>query len=170
MYPNRCYPVNGQLGTRMGRICGFFRGFCEVSATSSTLLGRHGTAFWRLGSESNRRRRLCRPLGINIIRYLHAFCHTLTPALAAGVLGHPIVLLETFVDPQRHRGTLYQAANWLYVGDSRGYRRRTSGYSPRVHSPKKIFLRGLRPQARALLCQAHLAAPYVAGEHEHTLA
>ena len=93
-----------------------------------------------------------------------------TSALTAGVLGHPIVLLETFVDPQRHRGTLYQAANWLYVGDSRGYRRRTSGYSPRVHSPKKIFLRGLRPQARALLCQAHLAAPYVAGEHEHTLA
>lgn len=78
--------------------------------------------------------------------------------------GHPIVLLETFVDPQRHRGTLYQAANWLYVGDSRGYRRRTGGYSPRVHSPKKIFLRGLHPQARALLCQAHLAAPYVAGE------
>ena len=36
---------------------------------------------------------------------------------------HPIHLLETFVDPQRFQGTVYKAANWLYVGDTKGFRR-----------------------------------------------
>ncbi len=44
-------------------------------------LGLKFVHLWRLGSESNRCTRLCRPLGIYIIRYLRAFCHTLTPAL-----------------------------------------------------------------------------------------
>jgi hypothetical protein len=34
--------------------------------------------------------------------------------------GHPIYFLETFVDPQRFRGTCYRAANWIYLGDSTG--------------------------------------------------
>jgi Domain of unknown function (DUF4338)/DDE_Tnp_1-associated len=70
--------------------------------------------------------------------------------------GHPILLLETFVDGQRHRGTLYQAANWSYVGDTRGYRRIPGGYSATAQSPKKIFVRPLHPRARTLLCQASL--------------
>jgi len=74
--------------------------------------------------------------------------------------GHPLLLLETFVDPQRHRGTLYLAANWVYVGDTRGFRRRQGGYSNQVHSPKKVFMRSLHPQARTLLCQPELPAPY----------
>jgi hypothetical protein len=70
--------------------------------------------------------------------------------------GHPILLLETFVEGQRNRGTLYQAANWSYVGDTRGYRRIPGGYSARRQSPKKIFVRPLHPKARTLLCQASL--------------
>jgi hypothetical protein len=27
--------------------------------------------------------------------------------------GHPLVLVETFVDPQRFHGTVYRASNWL---------------------------------------------------------
>ncbi|MBU0502418.1 MAG: Druantia anti-phage system protein DruA [bacterium] len=34
--------------------------------------------------------------------------------------GHPIVLLETFVEKQRFTGTCYRAANWLLVGQTRG--------------------------------------------------
>ena len=77
--------------------------------------------------------------------------------------GHPIVLLETFVDPQRHRGTLYLASNWRYVGDTRGYRRRQGGYTDTAASPKKVFLRPLHRHARALLGQAHLEPPYARG-------
>ena len=32
------------------------------------------------------------------------------------VYGHPILFLETFVDPQRFRGTCYRAANWIHLG------------------------------------------------------
>ena len=34
--------------------------------------------------------------------------------------GHPIYLLETFVDQSRYRGTCYQAANWILVGQTKG--------------------------------------------------
>ena len=80
------------------------------------------------------------------------------------VYGHPLLLLETFVDPTRYRGTLYQASNWVYVGDTRGFRRTSGGgYSSKTQSPKKIFMRPLHARARALLCQPHLSAPYLRG-------
>jgi hypothetical protein len=31
------------------------------------------------------------------------------------------ILMETFVDPSRFNGTCYKAANWFYLGHSRGY-------------------------------------------------
>jgi len=34
--------------------------------------------------------------------------------------GHPIYFLETFVDPQRFRGTCYRAANWVPLGVTTG--------------------------------------------------
>ena len=34
--------------------------------------------------------------------------------------GHRIYLLETFVDPERFRGTCYRAANWTYLGLTTG--------------------------------------------------
>lgn len=34
--------------------------------------------------------------------------------------GHPIYLLETFVDPERFAGTSYRAANWIYLGLTSG--------------------------------------------------
>ncbi len=33
---------------------------------------------------------------------------------------HPIWFLETFVDPERFRGTCYRAANWIYLGMTTG--------------------------------------------------
>jgi len=36
------------------------------------------------------------------------------------IYGHPIYFLETFVDPQRFRGTCYRAANWIYLGMTTG--------------------------------------------------
>ena len=34
--------------------------------------------------------------------------------------GHPIHFLETFIDPQRFRGTCYRAANWIPLGMTTG--------------------------------------------------
>ena len=33
---------------------------------------------------------------------------------------HPVVFVETFVDPQRFRGTCYKAANWVRLGETTG--------------------------------------------------
>jgi Domain of unknown function (DUF4338) len=34
--------------------------------------------------------------------------------------GHPIYFVETFIDPQRFRGTCYRAANWTLLGHTTG--------------------------------------------------
>lgn len=71
--------------------------------------------------------------------------------------GHPIVLLETFVDGRR-QGTLYRAANWTYIGQTRGFRRIPGGYGAATQEPKKIFVHPLHPRARERLCQASFNA------------
>ena len=38
----------------------------------------------------------------------------------ARLYGHPICFVETFVDPQRFRGTCYRAANWKVLGETTG--------------------------------------------------
>jgi hypothetical protein len=38
----------------------------------------------------------------------------------SSLYGHPILFLETFVDPQRFKGTCYRAANWLVLGQTTG--------------------------------------------------
>ncbi len=77
--------------------------------------------------------------------------------------GHPVVLLETFVDPQRFQGTIYKAANWLYVGDTKGFRRIRHGYTATASSPKMVFIQPLRRDAQALLGNAILQTSYHTG-------
>jgi hypothetical protein len=57
--------------------------------------------------------------------------------------GHAVVLLETFVDSQRFSGTVYKAANWIYVGDTKGYRRIRTGYGPENISCLRRFVIGI---------------------------
>ncbi len=74
--------------------------------------------------------------------------------------GHPLLLLETFVDPTRFQGTLYKATNWIYVGDTKGFRRTSHGYSATAPSPKRVFVYPLHADARALLSRPILEKPY----------
>ena len=77
--------------------------------------------------------------------------------------GHPIVLLETFVDPQRFKGTIYKAANWIYVGKTKGFQRTPKGYSQTAPSPKLVFLKPLTPKAQTLLSRPFLEPAYHTG-------
>ena len=77
--------------------------------------------------------------------------------------GYPLLLLETFVDPTRFVGTIYRAANWHYVGDTRGYQRLGNGYSDTRHSPKRVFVQPLQRTARTLLSRPVLNARYQTG-------
>jgi Domain of unknown function (DUF4338)/DDE_Tnp_1-associated len=76
--------------------------------------------------------------------------------------GHPVLLLETFVDPERFRGTVYRAANWIHAGNSKGFRRIPKGYAP-ADSPKMVFVKPLKSDARTLLSAAILAPAYHTG-------
>jgi ribosomal protein L27 len=65
--------------------------------------------------------------------------------------GHPLLLLETFVDPRRFHGGVYRAANWIELGLTQGYRRIRGGYSAEAEAPKRVFVRPLCRDARARL-------------------
>jgi hypothetical protein len=77
--------------------------------------------------------------------------------------GHPVLLLDTFVDPRRFQGTVYKAANWTCVGLSKGYRRVTKGYAD-ISSPKMIFLKPLQQDAQSLLSRPTLDPAYRTGD------
>lgn len=85
-----------------------------------------------------------------------SLCQKRLPRDWKNTFGHPLVLLETFVDPQRFNGTVYRAANWLYVGETRGFRRTGKGYSAKIHSQKMVFLRALHSNAREVLSSPRL--------------
>jgi hypothetical protein len=78
--------------------------------------------------------------------------------------GHPVVLLETFVDPQRFQGTIYKASNWVYVGNTKGFRRTRLGYTATPQSPKMVFVKPLQANARELLSRTVLTPPYCLGD------
>lgn len=65
--------------------------------------------------------------------------------------GHPIHLLETFVDTSRFQGTCYRAANWLPVGRTTGRTRQNKTHVPQA-SPKAVWVYPLRPDYRQSLC------------------
>ncbi len=64
--------------------------------------------------------------------------------------GYRPVLLETFVDQTQYRGTCYRAANWHYLGQTRG-RGRMDRYKQKSLTPKDIYVYPLRPDFRAVL-------------------
>jgi len=66
--------------------------------------------------------------------------------------GHPIYLLETFVQQDRFAGTCYQAANWIHVGQTTG-RTRQDRHN-RVNAPfKEIYLYPLTRHVQRQLCR-----------------
>ena len=77
--------------------------------------------------------------------------------------GHPLVLLETFVDPQKFHGTIYKASNWLYVGNTKGYRRTRHGYTNKENYPKMVFVKPLKDNAQMVLSQSILKPEYCIG-------
>jgi hypothetical protein len=68
----------------------------------------------------------------------------------ASLYNESIVLLETFVDIARFQGTCYRAANWHYVGDTRGVAKSGNGHSWHGQ-PKAVYLYPLTKDFREQL-------------------
>jgi hypothetical protein len=66
--------------------------------------------------------------------------------------GHPVVFLETFIDPQRFRGTCYRAANWIWLGQTTGRGKDAPTRTP-TRPIKEVLGYPLRPDFRQWLAE-----------------
>ena len=70
--------------------------------------------------------------------------------------GHPIALVETFVDPHRFQGTAYKVSGWSHLGLTQGWKRDAADFYEKHDSPKQIWVRELERNACVKLRAAHL--------------
>jgi hypothetical protein len=69
-----------------------------------------------------------------------------------GRYGLSPVLLETFVEYERHKGTCYRAANWINVGRTAGRGKKSTSHKLLIPA-KDIWLYPLRKNFATLLCK-----------------
>src|SRR6266404_5540996 len=63
--------------------------------------------------------------------------------------GYPVQVAETFVDPQRFRGTCYKAAGWQQLGPTQGFKRDWQDFYTDTKHPKQLWVRPMTEQALA---------------------
>jgi hypothetical protein len=148
----------------------------EVQGQWLALLGWSAAAYhigardqWVGWSDNQRRARL--PLVGNNARFCLLTAPGQYPNLASRALalnaarlsedwlaayGHPIVLVESFVDTQLFRGTAYKASGWQAVGYSTGFKRVAQDFYEAHQRPKQLYVRELVKHAARKLRQRHL--------------
>lgn len=146
------YALTGGDGDWLGVLV-----FC---AASRRLRARDRWIGW---TEEQRRRRL--PLVVNNCRFL-LLPHKTFPNLGSRALrltlarlsadwqeryGHPVVLVETFVDPEQFCGTVYTAHGWAELGTTDGFGRVRRDFYVAHQKPKRLFARELYKNARRSL-------------------
>lgn len=75
--------------------------------------------------------------------------------------GHPILVVETFVDPEQFQGTVYTAQGWQELGMTDGHGRHRRDFYVAHHKPKRLLVRELVRKARRSL-QAEQLKPALA--------
>lgn len=135
------------------------------SAAAKHLKHRDAWIGW---SRAQRDRR--RALVVNNSRFLVLPQHAV-PNLASRVLalalqrlaadwqaryGHPVLVVETFVDPAQFCGTVYTASGWTELGPTDGWGRHQRDYYVAHDQPKRLFVRALVKHACRTLQAEHL--------------
>jgi hypothetical protein len=72
--------------------------------------------------------------------------------------GHPVLAVETFVDPEQFSGTVYRVSGWVELGLTDGWGRCRPDYYVRHDKPKRLFVKALIPTATRCLQAEHLKA------------
>lgn len=144
---------------------GDWLGVLVFCAASRRLRARDRWIGW---SEEQRRRRL--PLVVNNCRFL-LLPHKTFPNLGSRALrltldrlsadwqeryGHPVVLVETFVDPEQFDGAVYRAHGWQELGKTDGFGRVRRDFYVQHDKPKRLFARELCRKARRSLAADQL--------------
>ena len=123
---------------------------------------------WIGWTHEQRRRRLA--LVVNNARYL-LIPHRTVPNLGSRVLkltlaqlsadwqqtyGHPVLVVESFVDPEQFCGTVYSANGWQELGPTDGWGRCARDYYVKHDKPKRLFVKELCKNACRSLQAQHL--------------
>ena len=131
---------------------------------------------WIGWSDEQRRRRLA--LVVNNVRFLLVPGRSV-PNLGSVVLSrilarlsadwqarydHPVLVVETFVDPARFQGGVYRAAGWTELGLTQGHGRKSRDYYETHDRPKRLFARELVKNACRSLQAEHLKPALAAVE------
>lgn len=61
--------------------------------------------------------------------------------------GHPLALVETFVDPRLFQGTSYKASAWNHLGHTAGWKRDAADFYQKHDAPKQLWVRELTKNA-----------------------
>jgi hypothetical protein len=61
--------------------------------------------------------------------------------------GHPIALVESFVDPRFYQGTAYKVSGWSHLGRTAGWKRAADDFYQKNDAPKQIWVRELAKKA-----------------------
>ena len=131
---------------------------------------------WIGWTDEQRRRRLA--LVVNNVRFLLLPDRTV-PNLGSAVLSrvltrlsadwqvryaHPVLVVETFVDPERFQGGVYRASGWTELGRTKGHGRVARDYYDDHDRPKRLFVRALVRRACRSLQAEHLKPALAAVE------
>ena len=164
-YLGNLRPVGERLYYLATTAAGAWLGILVFSAAANHLKHRERWIGW---SNEQRRRRLS--LLTNNSRFL-LLPNSSVPNLGSRILrltldrlsrdwqahyGHPIVAVETFVDPEQFCGTVYTASGWMELGQTDGWGRCQRDYYVKHDKPKRLFVRPLRRNACRNLQAEHL--------------
>ena len=119
-----------------------------------------------LGSVANNSRFLIFPW----VKIPHLASHLLAQQIAhlkkdwERKYGVRLQILETFVDPSRFRGTSYRAANWIWVGRTKGYAKTRKGFEYHGKT-KEVYVYPLSTNISGALGLQH--HPEIAVDHQY---
>lgn len=166
----------GQSLRYVAEVDGQWVALLTFSAAALHLKGREQWIGW---SPRQRARRL--GLVVNNSRFLVLPERQRYPNLASRVLGlvlrrlsadwqerwgHPVLVVESFVDESRYRGTCYRACGFQAVGATEGFGRASRDFYEEHGQPKQLYLRELRAGACRRLRQARWPEELAAYEAE----
>jgi hypothetical protein len=168
--------LSGQTMRYVAQVEGAWLGLLCFSAAALHLKAREEWIDW---TPRQRARRL--GLVVNNSRFLVLAERERCPNLASRILGlclrrlsadwqerwgHPVLVVESFVDESRYRGTCYRASGFEAVGFTQGFGRSSRDFYQEHGRPKQLYLRELRPGARALLRRRRLPGDLAACEEK----
>ncbi|MCL5099040.1 MAG: ISAs1 family transposase [Candidatus Omnitrophica bacterium] len=169
--------LGGQSLRYVAELDGQWVALIAFSAPALNIKARERWIGW---TPRRRTRRLC--FVVNNSRFLVLPDRQRYPNLASRVLslclkrlsqdwqeqwGHPVLLVESFVDETQYRGTAYRACGFEAVGCSSGYGRSSRDFYLDHGQPKQLYLRELCAGAAATLRRPRLPAQLA--PHEESL-